>query len=87
MGQRFWHVITTELATPISFGYQSSLLASDHDMLCSALLGIIGTEATKLLRPWLFWANFEVHSGLLTDTIKNLAGDDHVSIQHCLDLI
>ena len=27
-----------------------------------------GTEATKLLRPWLFWANFEVHSGLLTDT-------------------
>ena len=27
-----------------------------------------GTEATKLLRPWLFWANFDVHSGLLTDT-------------------
>ena len=27
-----------------------------------------GTEATKLLRPSLFWANFEVHSGLLTDT-------------------
>ena len=27
-----------------------------------------GTEATKLLRPWLFGANFDVHSGLLTDT-------------------
>ena len=27
-----------------------------------------GTEAAKLLRSWLFWANFEVHSGLLTDT-------------------
>ena len=30
-----------------------------------------GTEATKLLRPSLFWANFEVHSGL-TDWYKNL---------------
>ena len=31
-----------------------------------------------------FLANFDVHSGLLTDTKP---GDDQVSIQHCLDLI
>ena len=27
-----------------------------------------GTEATKVLWPWLFGVNFDVHSGLLTDT-------------------